>query len=215
MDNQQSEGDCTAEAWKNGYWQALVAQGLPGKLISRQYLYYYERLHMGPEYVFQDSGAALSDGAYVLTSRGVCVESLWPYWQQLNMSITPPFWCDFNAVKNKVTKAEQVPQTLAAIKHVIGVNGRTVQCGINVFSSLESAATLASGNVPMPAASETLLGGHAISLVGYDDSVEQILWKNSWGTGIGVNGTGYFTLPYEYILDSKLASDFWAIDQAQ
>ena len=31
--------------------------------------------------------------------------------------------------------------------------------------------------------------------------------QNSWGTDVGKQG--YFTIPYKYVLDPNLASDFW------
>ena len=32
---------------------------------------------------------------------------------------------------------------------------------------------------------------------------------NSWGTGWGMKG--FFTIPYNYLTDSDLASDFWTV----
>ncbi len=45
--------------------------------------------------------------------------------------------------------------------------------------------------------------------VGYDDSQSWFIVRNSWGAGWGMKG--YFTLPYEYLLDQNLSSDFWTI----
>jgi len=33
--------------------------------------------------------------------------------------------------------------------------------------------------------------------------------RNSWGPGWGL--AGYFTLPYSYLIQSALSSDFWTI----
>lgn len=33
--------------------------------------------------------------------------------------------------------------------------------------------------------------------------------RNSWGPGWGM--TGYFYMPYAYLLDDNLAADFWTI----
>jgi C1A family cysteine protease len=33
--------------------------------------------------------------------------------------------------------------------------------------------------------------------------------RNSWGTGWGIKG--YCMMPFEYLLSSNLASDFWTI----
>ena len=52
---------------------------------------------------------------------------------------------------------------------------------------------------------ETLLGGHAVLCIGYDDNKKVWIMRNSWGM------SGYFTLPYAYLLNSTLSSDLWNI----
>ena len=69
------------------------------------------------------------------------------------------------------------------------------------------------GIVPMPAAGESVLGGHAVLAVGYDDSQQRFIVRNSWGTGWGMQG--YFTMPYAYLTERNLASDFWTIRLVQ
>ena len=61
----------------------------------------------------------------------------------------------------------------------------------------------------MPAAGESVLGGHAVLAVGYDDSQQRFIVRNSWGTGWGMQG--YFTMPYAYLTERNLSSDFWTI----
>ena len=70
-------------------------------------------------------------------------------------------------------------------------------------------AVAASGFAPMPGPNEQFLGGHAVMLVGYDDSQTAFIVRNSWGSSWGQ--AGYFTLPYEYVCDPNLASDFWTV----
>ncbi len=45
--------------------------------------------------------------------------------------------------------------------------------------------------------------------VGYDDSKQTFLIRNSWGPKWGKKG--YFTIPYAYLTSNRLASDFWTI----
>jgi len=54
-----------------------------------------------------------------------------------------------------------------------------------------------------------VLGGHAVMAVGYDDSSQRFIVRNSWGKGWGLGG--YFTLPYAYLTDANLADDFWTV----
>ena len=65
------------------------------------------------------------------------------------------------------------------------------------------------GIVPMPGPDDAPEGGHAILGVGYDDSKEALIIRNSWGTEWGLKG--YFYMPYAYITYPNLASDFWTI----
>jgi len=67
--------------------------------------------------------------------------------------------------------------------------------------------------VPMPARGERTLGGHEVLLVGYlKDQVNYGLVRNSWGDGWALKG--YFLMPWSYILDANLASDFRTIRRA-
>jgi len=43
----------------------------------------------------------------------------------------------------------------------------------------------------------------------YDDNKKVFVCQNSWGSSWGDNGFLY--LPYDYILNSELCSDFWLI----
>ncbi len=45
--------------------------------------------------------------------------------------------------------------------------------------------------------------------VGYDEAERRFIVRNSWGADWGIKG--YFTMPYDYVLDPSLASDFWTL----
>jgi len=68
----------------------------------------------------------------------------------------------------------------------------------------------------MPSTTESMLGGHCVSLVGYTDvalsdiPANHFIGMNSWGTGWGIRG--FFAIPYSYITNPNLASDFWLIN---
>ena len=61
----------------------------------------------------------------------------------------------------------------------------------------------------MPGRDESVLGGHAVLLVGYDDSTRRFRLRNSWSEDWGQQGYG--TLPYEYVTDGNLSDDFWCV----
>jgi len=61
----------------------------------------------------------------------------------------------------------------------------------------------------MPQPSEQVAGGHAVLAVGYDDRSQWFLVRNSWGPDWGMHG--YFTMPYQYLLEENLSDDFWTV----
>ena len=61
----------------------------------------------------------------------------------------------------------------------------------------------------MPGRAESLLGGHAMVVVGYDEPQRRFLVRNSWGTSWGRQGYG--TMSYDYLLDNGLSDDFWTV----
>jgi C1A family cysteine protease len=65
--------------------------------------------------------------------------------------------------------------------------------------------------MPMPASSESVVGGHAVFIAGYQTDPGTagggyLIVKNSWSTSWG--DQGYFYMPYAYIRPD-LVSDLW------
>jgi C1A family cysteine protease len=81
--------------------------------------------------------------------------------------------------------------------------------GMTVYDSFEGDEVAKTGVVQMPSPDEQVVGGHAVLVVGYDDSQQIFIVRNSWGSEWGMGG--YFTLPYAYIVNPDLASDFWTL----
>ena len=46
-------------------------------------------------------------------------------------------------------------------------------------------------------------------VVGYDDQKQWFIARNSWGSHWGMQG--YFTMPYQYLLEENLSDDFWTV----
>ena len=56
---------------------------------------------------------------------------------------------------------------------------------------------------------ESLLGGHAVLLVGYNKQQSRYIARNSWGPYWG--DKGYFYMPFDVIKNTQMSSDFWII----
>lgn len=112
------------------------------------------------------------------------------------------------AAGQRAVSYSRVVQSLNQLKGALAA-GFPVVLGFTVYESFEGADVAATGVVPMPGAGEKVLGGHCVVAVGYDDSSQRFIIRNSWGAGWGQDG--YATMPYPYLLSSSLASDFWTI----
>ena len=108
------------------------------------------------------------------------------------------------AAANKIPGMKSV-KDLDGFKAAIA-SGKPVAFGIAVYKSFMGPTVKTTGVVPMPAANEQMLGGHAILAVGYDDAKKQVVFRNSWSPTWGDKGYGY--LPYDYFA-KDLAGDAW------
>jgi C1A family cysteine protease len=199
-------GSCTGNAIVGALeYQENIQSETPVHL-SRLFVYYNERLLEGD--TDQDAGAEIRDGIKTLLLYGACDDALWPY-DVSKFTEKPSLEAYTDGLKHKALQYQSVDQTQDALTHALA-SGHPVVIGITVYDSLESDEAAATGTVPMPdTQAEQCLGGHAVLLVGYD--LEKRLWKvrNSWGPDWG--DKGYFTLPFDYLLDPDLSDDFWAI----
>ena len=199
-------GSCTANAIGAAFEFGMIKQGLTTFMPSRLFIYYNERVVLGT--VDIDSGAMIRDGIKSVSKQGVCPETSWPY-DISRFTEKPPDSCYDEALGHQVTSYQRIPRALNQMKGCLA-HGFPFVFGFSVYESFQTPEVAATGVVPMPdIANEAVLGGHAVLAVGYDDAEQRFLVRNSWGDTWG-NG-GYFTMPYAYLSDRSLASDFWAI----
>jgi C1A family cysteine protease len=203
-------GSCTANAIGAAFEFDLLKQGLTDFMPSRLFIYYNERSMEGT--VGSDSGAQIRDGIKTVYKQGVCPESSWPY-DISKFADQPPAECYTEASSHQVTSYQRVSRVLNQMKGCLA-HGYPFVFGFSVYSSFESDEVAKTGVVPMPdVANEEFLGGHAVLAVGYDDAEQRFVVRNSWGDTWGMGG--YFTMPYAYLTERSLASDFWAILQVE
>lgn len=204
--NQGSLGSCTANAIAGALQFEQIKQAQADRFTpSRLFIYYNERVIEGT--VEEDSGAMLRDGIKSVARQGAPHEPLWPYVVS-KFRAKPSSAAYKDASSHQALQYQRVPRTMDQIRGCLA-DGYPFVFGFSVYESFETAKVTKSGVVPMPGPNEVLLGGHAVLAVGYDEPSQRIIARNSWGSGWGQSG--YFTMPYGYLLDDGLSDDFWNI----
>jgi len=186
-------GSCTANAIGAAVEFDLMKQGLKDFMPSRLFIYYNERVIEGT--VGEDSGAQIRDGMKSVGAQGDANEQLWPY-EIERFRDKPPAPVYSQAKRHKAVLYQRVAQDLNQMKGCLA-SGYPFVLGFSVYDSFESEDVARTGDAPMPASGEKLLGGHAVLAVGYDDAQQRFIVRNSWGVNWGIEG--YFTMPYAYL----------------
>lgn len=201
-------GSCASNEASNAIRFCLAKEKVSVYQPSRLFLYYFGRLFEGSN-VNQDTGTSISGLCGSISKYGVCSEHNWDY-DITKFTVQPPRIA-IMAAHTHLHGYEflQVPQDLIHMKQAL-VSGYPIIIGIQVYDSFESDIVAKTGIVPMPRATEKNLGGHAVSVISYNDVTQTFTCQNSWGVdGWGLpDSPGYFTIPYSYLLDPSLSGDF-------
>lgn len=172
---------------------------------SRLYNYYYGRKVEGFP-LNEDTGLYIRSGYKSVAHYSVCSEKTWPYAVR-RFTQEPTMYARNAAANHKTFSYFSIPHDLKMLKKCIA-DGYPISFGFTVFSSFMTTATARTGYVPVPNQyREEILGGHCMTIVGYDDTQQHFIVANSWGKDWGENGYCYF--PYEFMMDFENVSDFW------
>jgi C1A family cysteine protease len=217
--DQEQIGSCTANALAAAVQYDCIKSGKdPTFVPSRLFLYYNERV--AESTVAFDSGAYLRDGTNSLSQTGICAEGAWPYiptealfdggpFPVGSKPATQPPQTAYDAAANyTITGYQALQQSLTQLQGAI-VAGFPFVFGFTVYNSWTAPNPIPTV-IPMPVATDSVTGGHAALAVGYDNATSLFKFRNSWGEKQGE--AGYFYIPYSYITNSDLASDFWVIN---
>ncbi|HTR65973.1 MAG TPA: C1 family peptidase [Terriglobales bacterium] len=201
-------GSCTANAIGGAFEFAQKKNKFVEFVPSRLFIYYNERVLEGT--ADQDSGAHLRDGIKSVVKQGVCPETDWTYTTDLTVVTKKPADPAYaTALNNKAISYHRILQNLSQMKGCLA-DGFPFVFGFTVYAPFEGDEVRKTGIVPMPnPAVDEQAGGHAVMAVGYDDTQQRFLIRNSWGPAWGMSG--YCTMPYAYLTDHQFSSDFWTI----
>lgn len=174
-----------------------------------------------------DRGAFLRTAMGTLKIFGVPPEEYWPY-DESRVDVEPPAFCYSFAENYKAVNyyrydppGTSKDELLKRIKTHLAANLPSM-FGFYMFASISQADK--TGRIPYPVPGESPTGLHAMTAVGYDDTMQiqnansggprtqgALLIRNSWGPEWGDSGYGW--LPYDYVLNG-LAEDWWSLIQA-
>lgn len=207
-------GSCTGNgiAWLHDYLRVKVLRENNPDLTadqvkamvkpsSRLFIYYAERALEGT--VNDDAGASIPDGIDVLLNLGVCPERMWPY-VEANFREKPTPDCYAEAIKHKnvsryyLDGIEAMEQCLAS--------GYPFTFGMNLRESFDNVG--ADGMVPVPKRGEREIGGHCMSVCGYDRKRRRFIIRQSWGLDYGDHG--YIYIDYDHMI-SQDVSDCYTV----
>ncbi len=223
IENQLGLGSCTAHAGVGmvEYYQRRAF----GKHVDASRLFLYKATRDLLKWT-GDTGAFLRSTMEALVLFGVPPEEYWPY-VVANFEVEPTAFLYSFAQNYQALNYYRLdpPGTaksalLATIKTNLAA-GLPAMFGFTVYNSYTQASVANKGAIPYPTVGEKVVGGHAVMVVGFNDTLQikntnagaaattgALLIRNSWGTGWGDGGYGW--LPYDYVLKG-LATDWWAL----
>jgi C1A family cysteine protease len=219
IEDQGNLGSCTANAGVGlleYYERRAFGKYLDG---SRLFLYKATRNLLGWN---GDTGAYLRTTMKSMVLFGVPPEPYWVYDISKFDDEPPAFLYAFAQNYQSLVYYRLDPQGTAPGKVVETVKkylaaGLPSMFGFTVYSSFPAVGA-GTGDIPLPESGDSVLGGHAIDAVGYDDGKKigkekgAFLIRNSWGTDWGEAGYGW--MPYAYV-EAGLADDFWSLIRAE
>lgn len=208
IEDQQSLGSCVSHAVVGALETLENIKVQTYVDLSKLFLYSINREMIGTLLNGDPSdGTYIRDAIKVIVHTGVPPEYVWPY-NIVNYTQLPTENAYLAALPYRVASYYRL-STLEDMKNCLA-NGYPFIFGMRLFASFDTKAA-STGDIDMPQPGEAETAGHAMLAVGYSDSTQRFLVRNSWGI-IG-DREGYLTIPYDYFSDSSLTWDLWTIRQ--
>lgn len=207
--DQGPTNSCVGHAVARHLQYDLRLQGLDDWFPSPLWIYSWAREMEGS--LNEDSGCFIRDGIKSIVKHGAAYNDDWPLTKD-RLFTRPPE----NKGVNLTANYSPVVQNLTSLRYILA-SRKLFIFGFLVYPAFESDEVAATGIVPMPKPGESEIGGHAVCATGYDDKKGVFIVPNSYGyKDWGLPKLrGFFQIPYEYVCDKKLCSDFSTINSVK
>lgn len=146
-----------------------------------------------------EEGTSIRYAMKVLQKIGTPSEGGWPYDDSVRGE--PESWAHLIARWARIDSYWRV-DNLSELK--VALLSGPVVIGIPCFREIFFVGQ--NGVIPYPAEPQVVYGGHAVCAIGFNDTKQRVMFKNSWGIGWG--NYGYGSIPYRYVND--FLWDAWA-----
>jgi C1A family cysteine protease len=181
--DQGEEGSCTGHAFSSAREWIARKYETASQILSPQCLYVEELIADGS--FPKDEGAMPRTGCQVLTAKGCCEASLYPY---IAGKLTAPTTEQAqNAFKYKTGADHRIGSLPDFLRCLADPTPWPVPVGFAVRESFMSQQVADTGVMPIPKPGEKQQGGHEVLCLGYDFPKQLALMQNSWAT-VGDSG---------------------------
>jgi hypothetical protein len=210
VENQGQLGSCTSNASVGALECLYKKRDGRAEDLSRLFVYFNARRMKGR--IAEDSGCQIREAMASILAFGVCRESTWPYniegfanepWQQAYSEAQ-----QYGAIQYALVSGSK--GAISALSE-----GCPVVFGTTIPSRCyEEAAT--TGIIPQPTEEErkaTPESAHAMLIVGFDQSEQRFIVRNSWGEEWG--DRGYCTMPFNVIDGFSSYNELWILTQPE
>ena len=196
--HQWGRGSCTAQSQAHHKERQENVQ-----MSARFVMAKTKELEQNTEY-----GAYTRNTFKIVNNVGVCEEDLYPEpepemsWEEYINVAKIPSECYNDAIGHKSQSYWRLDNNIDMIRQTL------VEKGVSVVMSMEWFRNF---NTPdaygfLPFDTGDSVGGHAVEICGFDDSLSYLLLKNSWGPTWGYHG--FFKIPYKMFPD--IVWDCWS-----
>lgn len=204
IEDQLHLGSCVGQAVVGAY-ELLLNKLDRSKFVDLSRLFVYYNARLLDNSVGEDVGSYVRDGIKAVNKFGICTELAWPYLIE-KFANTPPE-SSYRDARHRLIKKYYRIVDIKDIVDALNADSPVVT-SMNVYDSFYELDDGRKTILPMPTASENLIGGHAVTFVGYDLPKKLFLARNSFGTDWG--DQGYFWVPFDYA--ERDFMDSWTFD---